>query len=242
MVSRMAQQLIWTLQFHGLMGTIFGGFGRGLRLFGKRSALEIWCVEYKESCFDRRFHVDTAAPVEVEQLDIPDGSKRVAVEYMPISLLHFLTVMSSLRIHHRDYVFIDFGSGKGRALLLASEFAFKLIVGVEISPSLHKIAEKNLTSYSREQRRCDAITLICADATEFQIPDEPLVIFLYNPFHASILETVLPNLHRSLEAHPRHVVVVYSNPRQRWLLDQAPFLTPMPGLGGACALYEFRPA
>jgi hypothetical protein len=40
----------------------------------------------------------------------------------------------------RDLVFIDLGSGKGRTLLMASDYPFRRIVGVELLPALHLAA------------------------------------------------------------------------------------------------------
>ena len=42
-------------------------------------------------------------------------------------------ILADLGIYYPDCVFLDLGAGKGRALLLASQFPFKRIVGVEFS-------------------------------------------------------------------------------------------------------------
>ena len=44
----------------------------------------------------------------------------------------------------RDLAFIDLGSGKGRTLLMASDYPFRRIVGIELLSSLHQIAQQNL--------------------------------------------------------------------------------------------------
>src|SRR5690242_5062036 len=38
-----------------------------------------------------------------------------------------------------DFTFIDLGSGKGRTLLMASDYPFRAIIGVELLPALHQI-------------------------------------------------------------------------------------------------------
>jgi predicted RNA methylase len=45
---------------------------------------------------------------------------------------------------HGETTFVDIGSGKGRALIIAAEYAFKRIIGVEYSPSLATICRRNL--------------------------------------------------------------------------------------------------
>ena len=54
----------------------------------------------------------------------------------------------------RDFIFIDLGSGKGRALLMASDYPFRRIVGVELLPQLHRAAQDNLTKYRSETQQC----------------------------------------------------------------------------------------
>ena len=115
-------------------------------------------------------------------------------------------------LNFRDFTFIDLGSGKGRTLLMASDYPFRRIVGVELLSSLHQIAQQNLRLYKSEAQKCFAVESICADATAFAFPDDPLVIFLFNPFPESGMRRVLLNLEQSLRSHPRPVYVVYHNP------------------------------
>jgi hypothetical protein len=111
-----------------------------------------------------------------------------------------------------DFTFIDLGSGKGRVLLMASDYPFRRIIGVELIPALHQIAQENLTKYQSESQRCFALESISRDATEFQFPAEPIVLYLFNPFPESGLRRVLANLEQSLRDHPRTVCVLYHNP------------------------------
>jgi len=112
----------------------------------------------------------------------------------------------------RDFTFIDLGSGKGRTLLMASDYPFRRIIGVELLPSLHKIAQENLLQYKSESQKCFALESICTDATDFPLPQDPLVIFLFNPFPESGMRKVVANLEQSLRAHLRPVYVLYHNP------------------------------
>jgi SAM-dependent methyltransferase len=123
-------------------------------------------------------------------------------------------------LNFRDFTFVDLGSGKGRTLLMASDYPFRRIVGVELLPSLHQIAQQNLRQYKSEAQKCFTFESICADATAFPFPDEPLVIFLFNPFPESGMRHVLSNLEQSLRAHPRPVYVLYHNPLLEHVLSE----------------------
>jgi len=115
-------------------------------------------------------------------------------------------------LNFRDFTFIDLGSGKGRTLMMASDYPFRRIIGVELLPSLHEIAVQNLLQYKSESQKCFALESICADATEFPLPSDPLVLFLFNPFPESGMRRVVSNLEVSLRVNPRPVYVLYHNP------------------------------
>lgn len=57
--------------------------------------------------------------------------------------------------------------GKGRVLLLASEFPFQQVIGVEIDPRLHHIAQKNIAAYRHPFQKCEDVQSICSDVTRF---------------------------------------------------------------------------
>lgn len=132
--------------------------------------------------------------------------------YQPIPPAEFRESLAQLPIRFEDFTFIDLGSGKGRALLLASEYPFRRILGVELLPELHAAALENIAKFSRTGQKRRAIEAVCRDAREYEFPCEPLVAFFFNPFPAAVLETVLERLERSLREQPRPAWVVYHNP------------------------------
>jgi SAM-dependent methyltransferase len=129
----------------------------------------------------------------------------------------------------RDFTFIDLGSGKGRVLLMASDYPFKRIIGVEIMPELHRAAQKNITSYSNDRQQCRQIESLCIDARDFQFPDDPLVVYLFNPFSESTFVHVLKNLRRSVEQTPRPVYIAYRFTEFENLLSQKTWLEKIAG-------------
>ena len=94
---------------------------------------------------------------------------------------------------------------------MAAERPFRRIVGVEFSADLHRQACANIRSYRRREQR--TIESLHCNATEFRFPDEPLVIYMFNPFGADTMQQVLGHLNASLREHPRHAVVVLLWPR-----------------------------
>jgi SAM-dependent methyltransferase len=149
--------------------------------------------------------------------------------YQPTEPSLFREMMASLAIEFEAFTFIDLGSGKGRTLLMASEYPFRRIVGVEVLPELHEVAQENLARYKSESQKCLTLEAVCGDATDFLFPVEPLVLYLFNPLPESGLRRVLANLDRSLSDYPRKTYVLYHNPLLERLLGESRELTKMGG-------------
>jgi len=148
-------------------------------------------------------------------------------EYQPTEPALFHEMIAALAqkpgVDFADFTFIDLGSGKGRTLLMASDYPFRRIVGVELIPALHQVAQQNLSQYKSELQKCFALEAICGDASGFPLPDEPLLIYLFNPLQESVLRQVLAHLEHSLRDHPRPAYVLYHNPLMEHVLgDCAP--------------------
>jgi predicted RNA methylase len=123
------------------------------------------------------------------------------------------------------FTFVDLGSGKGRALLLASRFPFRKIVGVELASELSAVAAANIKLFAAPWQRCREIEAICTDAATFDYPAGPMVLYLNNPFLPPVLKRCLKNLVRNLEVEPREVYVVYVHPLFKREMERVPGLT-----------------
>jgi len=133
-------------------------------------------------------------------------------------------MMASLPIAFDTFTFIDLGSGKGRTLLMASEYPFRKIVGVEILPELDRAAQENIQAYKSPTQQCSEIQAVCVDARDFELPDEPLVLYLFNPLPEAPLRQLIERLEKSLAHSPRAVWIVYHNPLLEPALAVSPFL------------------
>lgn len=143
-------------------------------------------------------------------------------QYQPTDPQEFHEVIGRVKADLSQFVFIDMGSGKGRALLLACAYPFREIVGVEVQPELHRIAQENILRFDGT-RKCGRISSVCMDAREFEFPPEPLFLYLFNPFPDYVLEKVIANLRASLRQNPRPAFVLYNTPWEKHVFDQAEF-------------------
>lgn len=169
--------------------------------------------------FDRRNNISTAGIVYQSDIRMDNKNQSHATYYHGSDFLFFNNALASLKINFTDYTFIDFGSGKGKALFLASAYAFKKIIGIEFAEALHAIAQDNIRQFKK-----DTIEACCMDAVEYKIPEEHLVCFFYDPFDGHIMAKVIANIRKAYDACGRNVVIVYGNPRFHQLFDAQEWL------------------
>lgn len=163
--------------------------------------------------FDRKFGTDTGAfVVQIEGLDTTSPNWIHSTRYRPTPATVFHKLMAALPIRHEEFTFIDFGSGKGRVLLLASEFPFKAIVGIEFSRDLHEVAQRNVARYKSLTQACTRIDCLLLDATLYDVPLGPKVCFFFNPFHEPVMVQVVRRLEASLIAAPSPMFILYYRP------------------------------
>jgi hypothetical protein len=100
---------------------------------------------------------------------------------------------------------------------MAAGYGFRRIIGVEYSRELHTTALENVKRCGMEDR----IEAVCADAIEYELPREPLVIFLYHPFDATVMRPFVNHVESSLREVLRMVWIFYLNPRHREAWDDS---------------------
>ncbi len=120
------------------------------------------------------------------------------------------------------FTFLDLGCGKGRVLAVASELAFREVVGIELSPELARSARDNARVVATRFPARPAIRVVTGDAVDPELAPGDLVIFLYNPFDMDLMAQLVANLERALKTEPRRMLVVYYNPACGEPLDRSP--------------------
>lgn len=123
----------------------------------------------------------------------------------------FKRVMSELEelsgVEIKKDLFIDYGSGKGAALIHASDMGFKQVYGVEFAKELNDISVENITKLGLEN-----IHSLYQDATTFVPPIDTTVIYFFNPFDAVVMEKVVENILAKKSFFKESVYVIYGRP------------------------------
>ena len=115
--------------------------------------------------------------------------------------------------------FIDVGCGKGKVLLVASDFGFKKIIGIDLSKKLLHICKQNIYKYKQLKYKKKLIKLINIEATKYKITNEN-VFYFFDPFSGPVLNTFLKNILLSFKKNKRKIYIIFANPpKQSKLLN-----------------------
>lgn len=104
--------------------------------------------------------------------------------------------------------------------MLASDYPFAEIIGIEFSRELCSVAQENILHYRSEGQKCNKIRSECVDAEDYRLTSKYSVCFFYNPFTEPVLHKVLGNIKASLNEMQGRVVVVYLNPIHAKVFDE----------------------
>lgn len=152
---------------------------------------------------------------------VEDGS--VWKNYAPVPYRSFQRVLRQIEIQPDIDVFVDYGAGKGRAVVLAARHPFRRVLGVEVVPELAEEARKNLArAQPRSSERAGnrsgrlagggvPVEIVTADAAEYGVPDDATILHFFDPFAGRTLERLIGLLEASLLRSPRRLTILYAD-------------------------------
>lgn len=177
---------------------------------------------YSSAFYDWRHGIRTTdiEPLSTLQLTRPENLEH-ANSYAPSEPAVLDAVFRNLQLNFPDYCFVDFGCGKGRVLAEAARYPFKSVIGLDFAKELCDASRANLERV-RASIRCTDVQVIHLDATEFDLPPDPCILYIYNSFRGPVLTAVLDRIQQSVAQFPRHVRIAYVNPMLAELFSQVP--------------------
>jgi SAM-dependent methyltransferase len=174
-----------------------------------KARLAWWTKRGTGAVFDAIHGVDTRVGVPADKLQIISGNRDKGIDY---DTCPWSTLRQSMRLaalHAEGFTFVDMGCGKGKVLLSAMAMPFTRVVGIEYSAYLCRVAEKNIASVRLLRRNCSSVDIVCLDAVQYPIPNEPIILFFQNPFNYEIMEVVLDNILTSYVNTPRPIYLLF---------------------------------
>ena len=170
--------------------------------------------------YDYQFSLKTNSSVQLINMEVKSESIIHARHYQATHYRLFFKIMNQLNLPWNKFNFIDFGSGKGRCLLMASMLGFKKVIGIEFAKDLCETAEDNKLSLQKNFPHIplSPIEIINEDALNFFPKTKNNVFFFYNPFDGVILKEVLQNCSDYSPKGSRDYYI-YINPLRDYLFE-----------------------
>lgn len=179
-------------------------------------------VVRENASFDRRFGTDTAGFKPREEYDLPDDQRQSIVPYEPVNETGFRMVIDCALPEAEGHTFVDIGSGKGKALLMAATYRFREVIGVELDEPLHEIALENIeTARRREPFECPNVSSVKMEAQRFDGYSDRNFVFVFNPFGAEVMDEFVHHLSSLIRERDLSILLAYLNPRHAEFFDES---------------------
>jgi SAM-dependent methyltransferase len=213
-------KLQWSLAQRGLGGTLRFAFERARRRQDQPDE-----AKTQLHPFDQRHGVDTSGLIGGGELRSGHQNDVFNTAYYGMAPSRFQWVMDywiadQTHAALETYTFIDLGCGKGRALMMASEYGFREALGVELHASLAEIAEANLAVWRAAGRAASPVRIVCRDATEFVFPVGACLLYLFNPFSAPVMKRLVERIEEDFAGRPGLLDIIYFNPESGQLFEE----------------------
>ena len=179
-----------------------------VRAQGVRGYLQSVGAPLVERGYERRLGVHTSGFDTMAGLGVDDPD---AVDHAPVP---YVALRSALARVPRTpgSCFLDYGAGRGRAVLLAASYPYRRVIGVELVGALAQAARANVARARGLQ--CDDITIVEQNAKTYDPPDDVDVIHLFKPFRGETLERVLDRIEASYRRRPRRLTLIFFNDQE----------------------------
>ena len=193
-------------------------------------------TEFPIHPFDQMHGVDTSGLVPAKHLVTGHANDEHVTAYYGVAP----SILRSLIHQWREtipphpissYTFIDIGAGKGRGLLVASEYHFRKVIGIELNPALAGVARANVAHWTAARASDPTaaplapIEVLEQDALDYIFPATPTLLFLFHPFEAPVLKQLLRRIETCFAKRPNILDILYVNAECAGVLDRNPAFT-----------------
>ncbi|MCY6380688.1 class I SAM-dependent methyltransferase [Hoeflea prorocentri] len=180
--------------------------------------------------FETREAVATRGTLHQDDLSpVNSAHAKLSYEYGASPRLVLGWILKGLNEDLSRFSFVDYGSGRGRMLLTAAQWPFRLVHGIEFSSILHEQAERNISGYPKNHLKCRDIKSVCCDVMDYDTPKTDCILYFYNPFEGELLDKVIRKYsHCDDSGAKRKVIIVYYNSMHRHALNANERIRPRP--------------
>ena len=138
--------------------------------------------------------------VSLEELDVDEEKKLDSSPFMVVWLRNIdrlFNLCNDIDLGQYDLIDVGCGSGISTAYIYGN-YSLKSVMGFDFSPSLIDLAHQNKKrTYSWKDSLGTltepVLSFEVADATTFRVPNQNVLLFLFNPFGWATLESFIEN-------------------------------------------------
>lgn len=161
---------------------------------------------------EKKYRLDTTAPIELANLTIPNGDVSKSSRYEAVNFFILEALLQKIKTIDNFTSFSDLGCGKGRTLVVAAHYGFTRLKGVDFAKEVCEEAKQNM---QKAKLIFPAINyqIICDNVLNYSIEPHESVFFMFNPFDSDTIKQFLEKIEISQQSHPRTIYFLYASPR-----------------------------
>ena len=171
---------------------------------------------------EKKYLIQTTGIDKLKRLSVVGDNKENASIYQGANYYLLEKAFDFLRKEKATGAIVDFGSGKGRIMVVAAFYGYKKIKGIEFAAALSAYAKKNIDGIQWKYPDTN-FSILTENAVSYKVDKEDSIFFFFNPFDEKIVLQVVKNIMKSLKKYPRKVHVVYLNPMHQEIFESAGF-------------------
>jgi SAM-dependent methyltransferase len=159
--------------------------------------------------FDRMYGVRTSGFIELDATSFRKDRLRDATLYGPVNGWGLRREFRQLALS-RDLKFADLGCGLGRACILAAEYGFHEVTGVELAPEFCAQARKNVAQWQRAAASTVSVKILEMDVLDYCDEAQDDVFFMFRPFSKKFFGLILDKLVQRAQRQGKLITLIYS--------------------------------
>ncbi|MEO6681607.1 MAG: hypothetical protein ABIN48_02175 [Ginsengibacter sp.] len=171
---------------------------------------------------EKKYQINTTGIDKLKKLSVVGDNKKHASIYQGANYYILEKAFDFLKEEKAGGTIVDFGSGKGRIMVVAAFYGYKQIKGIEFASALNQIAQTNI-DLIKENYPETKFSLLTQNAIDYEVEREDTIFFFFNPFNEKVLIEVVRNIMKSLKYYPRKIYIVYINPLHKEIFESAGF-------------------
>ena len=190
--------------------TLLRNFGPGKTSISLASSLD---DQFLRS-FDRRYRVTTSGHIVLSSTSFDPSRLRQATSYAPVNGWAFRRLLKVLQLP-KTLQFADLGCGLGRACIIAGEYGFAKVTGVELADELCAKAQENVARCRLLQTPIASIRIVHEDVLKYCEEAEDDVFFMFRAFSFELFQSVRANLADRGAQLKKPITIIYTK-RLNW--------------------------